>query len=62
MARQTKLLKIDVLDDKGKSIISSTKISTEENRLILQGDNFALIVHGKRVNMIAYYEDGVSYM
>jgi hypothetical protein len=62
LARKTRLIKIDVQNEKSKSIISSTKFSIEENRLILQGDNFAVIDHGKKVNLVAYYEDGITFM
>jgi len=60
LEHQEEFVKVSIIYD--DIAISSMNVSINEDKIILFGEDFDLIPHHSRVDMVGYYEDGLSIM
>lgn len=59
MERNPVYIKFDIYDEKNYVIISSRKVSTFDNKILVHGENFVTLAHMTKVKAIGYQEDGI---
>jgi hypothetical protein len=55
-------VKVEILFLEVENTISSTNISSNEDRIIIFGEDFPQLPHGSVVDLVGYFEDGLVFM